>query len=140
MPKAKVKTTENNNSVREFINALHEEQKRKDAFALAEIMKELSGFQPKMWGTAIIGFGTCHFKYESGREGDMPLVGFSPRKGSFSLYLSVKFENRETLLEKFGKHTTSKACIYFKKMADIDVKILKEMITRSLKVKDAGCR
>ncbi len=132
MAKYKAKTTENKNSVKDFIKSVPDEKRQKDATALVKIMKEQTGFEAKMWGPAIIGFGSYHYKYASGHEGDAPLVGFSPRKNEFALYLSSLFDQRDELLKKFGKHKTSKACIYFKKMEDIDVEILKKMITNSL--------
>ncbi|CAN5830339.1 hypothetical protein BH10BAC2_BH10BAC2_21630 [soil metagenome] len=133
MAKATAKTTENDNSVTDFIKSVAEGQKQQDALTITEIMKVASGFEPKMWGPAIIGFGSYHYKYESGREGDAPIVGFSPRKAAFALYLSSKFENREELLNKLGKHTTAKACIYIKKIEDINTDVLKKMITNSVK-------
>lgn len=133
MAKYQAKTTENKNSVSAFIRKISEPQKAADAFELIEIMKKQSGLEPKMWGPAIVGFGTLHFKYDSGHEGDVPLIAFSPRKAGFTLYLSTTFDKKDELLEQFGKHTISKACIYFKKMADINVSVLKKMITASLK-------
>jgi len=95
-------------------------------------MNKATGFEPKMWGTAIIGFGTYHYKYDSGREGDAPLVGFSPRKDALALYFSSEFKDRDELLNKFGKHKTGKACVYIKKLADIDQTILEVMIKNSV--------
>ena len=95
-------------------------------------MKKASGFEPKMWGSAIIGFGSYHYKYESGREGDAPLVGFSPRKSEFALYIA-NFDGKEELLKKFGKHKTAKSCVYIKKLEDIDVEVLKKMTAGSIK-------
>jgi len=95
---------------------------------LLEIFEEASGFEAKMWGASIIGFGKYHYKYASGREGDAPLVDFSPRKAKISLYLDYDGEERDKFLEKFGKHTKSKACIYVNKVPDIDTEVLKEMI------------
>ena len=133
MANAKIQTTENSNSVLDFIQAVPEEQKRLDALELMSIIENQTGFTPKMWGPAIIGFGKYHYVYDSGREGDMPLVAFSPRKTGLVLYLSTKFTDRDNLLEKFGKHTTSKACIYVKKLADIKIDVLKKMIRSSVK-------
>jgi len=130
---AQNKTVETKSSVSAFIKKLPDAQRQKDALAIIEIMKEQSGFEPKMWGPAIIGFGSYHYKYESGREGDAPLVGFSPRKTEFALYLSSQFDKRDELLKKFGKHKTAKACIYIKKIEDIDVTVLKKMIANSFK-------
>ena len=132
MAKTGNKTTENKNSVTDFIKSVPDEQRKKDAFALIEIIKKQSGFEAKMWGSAIIGFGSYHYKYESGREGDAPLVGFSPRKNEFALYIP-NFEKKEELLKEFGKHKTAKACVYIKKVEDINIEVLKKMVTHSIK-------
>jgi hypothetical protein len=133
MAKAKVKTVETKNSVTDFINLIPDETKKSDCFNLIEFMKEQSGFEPKLWGPSIVGFGSYHYKYESGREGEAPIVAFSPRKSEISLYLSSSFENREELLQKFGKHKSAKACIYVKRLEDINISILKKMISLSIK-------
>jgi len=130
---AKNKTTENLLSVDDFVNALKDEAKRKDCFNLIKLMKELTKQEPKMWGPAIIGFGSHHYKYESGREGDSPNIAFSPRVSSIAIYLSANLKDRELLLEKFGKHKTDKGCVHIKTLADIDQDILKEMITNHIK-------
>jgi len=130
---AKNKTTETNESTTDFINTfVEDETKKKDAFELIKIMQEVTHFEPKMWGPSIIGFGSYHYKYASGHEGDAPLVGFSPRKAAISLYINVPTENRDELLSKLGKHKASKGCIYVKKIADIDIEVLKNMISLSL--------
>jgi hypothetical protein len=133
MAKAKAKTTENNASVSDFVKTIPDQQRQKDAQAIIKIMKEQTGFDAKMWGPAIIGFGSYHYIYESGHEGDAPLVGFSPRKSEFAIYLSSKFDNREELLKQFGKHKSAKACLYFKKLEDINVDVFRKMVTNSLK-------
>lgn len=133
MAKAQAKTTENKNSVKAFINKIPDEQRQQDAFAIIDIMQKQSGFEPKMWGPAIVGFGSYHYKYESGHEGDAPLVGFSPRKDAFAIYLTSEFDKREELLKEFGKHKTAKACVYFKKIADINTKVFEKMIANSIK-------
>lgn len=130
---AKNKTTETESSVIDFVNSVEDEVKRNDAFELIKIMQKETGFEPKMWGSAIIGFGSYHYKYESGHEGDAPLVAFSPRKAAISLYLYFYEDNKEELLSKLGKHKASKGCIYIKKLADIDIEILKIMISASVK-------
>ena len=122
------KMKENDNSVIEFIESVESEKKKADAYQLLEMFEKVTGYEAKMWGPSIIGFGSYHYKYESGREGDAPLVGFSPRKAKISLYLAYESEEREKILESFGKHTKSKACIYVNKLADIDTNILKELI------------
>ena len=130
---AKNKTTETNESIVDFIDAfVEDETKKKDAFELVKIMQEVSHFEPKMWGPSIIGFGSYHYKYASGHEGDAPLVAFSPRKAAISLYVYTAPEDRDELLAKLGKHKSSKGCIYVKKLADIDVDVLKNMIALSL--------
>jgi hypothetical protein len=125
---AKNKTTETSKSATDFINAVPDETKRKDSFQIVEMMRKISGFDPKMWGPSIIGFGSYHYKYESGREGDAPMLGFSPRKAEIVLYLALGEDDREKLLKQFGKHKTGKGCIYFKKLEDVNVDVLKEMI------------
>lgn len=129
---AKNKTTETQNSVIDFINTVEDLTKRNDSFELVKLMQEQTGYEPKMWGPGIIGFGSYHYKYASGHEGDAPLVGFSPRKDAISLYLYPSFEHKEELLLKFGKHKAGKGCIYIKKIADIDIEILKKMISYSV--------
>ncbi|CAD0009712.1 DUF1801 domain-containing protein [Flavobacterium chungangense] len=130
---AKNKTTETETSVLDFINTfVDEEAKRNDAFELLKIMQNITGFGPKMWGPSIIGFGSYHYKYASGHEGDSPLVGFSPRKAAISLYIYLS-DNKEELVSKFGKHKAAKGCIYIKKLTDIDLEILKIMISTSVK-------
>lgn len=129
---AKNKTSETLSSVAEFINAIKDEIKRKDSFTLVEVIKKQTGFDPKMWGPGIVGFGSYHYKYDSGREGDSPLVGFSPRAAALTLYLSGNFEKREELLEKLGKHKTGKDCIYIKKLEDVNIETLQKMIANHI--------
>jgi len=131
MPKNKTTETEKNPA--DFLKAVPDESKRKDSQSIAKLFQAETGFKPKMWGPSIVGFGSYHYVYESGREGDMPLVAFSPRKDAIVLYLSAELEGREELLKKFGKHTTGKGCIYIKKLEDVDVDILKKMVTRTVK-------
>jgi len=127
------KTTENTASVADFIDTIDNEAKRDDSRELVQIITGQTGLEARMWGPAIVGFGSYHYKYESGREGDAPLVGFSPRVNAISLYLAADFPGREELLPKLGKHKASVACIYIKKLADVDVEVLKEMVSRSVK-------
>lgn len=129
---AKNKTTENNLSVQDFIETVTDPIKKADSYMLVQIMEETTGLKAKMWGTAIIGFGSYHYRYESGREGDAPMVAFSPRVNAIALYIGASPTVRAALLAKFGKHKTSKSCIYFKKLSDIDIDTLKEMISISL--------
>lgn len=128
----KLKTTENDNSVMEFIEQVESPQKREDAYRLLDIFTETTGYPAKMWGPSIIGFGSYHYKYKSGHEGDAPLVGFSPRKAKISLYMATGDPEREVLLQDFGKHTTGKACVYINKVDDIDVEVLRKMIKQSV--------
>ncbi|MFB4168950.1 DUF1801 domain-containing protein [Virgibacillus sp. JSM 102003] len=127
-----LKTKENDNSVIEFIENVDSIKKREDAYKLLDIFTETTGYPAKMWGPSIIGFGSYHYKYASGHEGDAPLVGFSPRKSKISLYFATGDEEREELLKDFGKHTTGKACVYINKVDDIDVDVLKALISRSI--------
>lgn len=128
-----LKTKENDNSVITFIEAVENVKKREDAYQLLDIFTETTGYQAKMWGTSIIGFGAYHYKYASGHEGDAPLVGFSPRKAKISLYFATGEPTREELLKDFGKHTSGKACVYINKIADIDIEILKALINESMR-------
>ena len=98
-------------------------------------MQNASGEKPKMWGPSIVGFGSCHYKYDSGREGDMPLIGFSPRKAATVLYGLIGFKGADTLLAKLGKHTTGKGCLYIKKLADVDQKVLEALLGKSVAAK-----
>jgi hypothetical protein len=118
---AKNKTTETSQNVFDFINqTVEDEQKKQDSYALIELMESVSGCQAKMWGPSIIGFGSYHYKYESGHEGDSVLIGFSPRKAAISLYVFMGGEENAHLLEGLGKFKMAKSCIYVKKLADID--------------------
>ena len=129
----KLKTKETDHSVIEFIDsAIDNPKKREDAYRLLDIFTETTGYEARMWGPSIIGFGAYHYKYASGHEGDAPLVGFSPRKAKFSLYFAPGDPQREELLKDFGKHTTGKGCVYINKLADIDEEVLKKLITRSV--------
>lgn len=127
------KTTQTTKSVTAFINSDKDEMKRKDSFQLIDIMSGITGFEPKMWGPGIVGFGTYHYTYESGREGDMPIACFSPRTNALVLYLSAGFNKREELLKQLGKHTTGKGCLYVKRLDDINLEVLKKMISASVK-------
>ena len=128
-----LKTKETNSSVIEFIENVESPKKREDAYKLLDIFTEVTGFKAKMWGPSIIGFGTYHYKYESGHEGNAPLVGFSPRKAKISLYFATGDTKRGELLKDFGKHTTGKACVYINKVEDIDVNVLKALINQSIR-------
>lgn len=130
---AKNKTTETAGSVSDFIGGLKGEVKRKDALRLVELITQLTNLEPKMWGTSMIGFGVYHYKYESGHEGDAPVVGFSPRAAALTFYLSGVFERSAALLEKLGKHKTSKGCLYIAKLEDVDIAVLEQIIQEHIK-------
>lgn len=134
MSKYKAKTTETDVNVFRFIAAVPDEQKQKDALALVKLMQDISGFEPKMWGPSIIGFGNYHYVYESGHEGDMPLLAFSPRKAEMVVYIESAFDGREELLQQLGKHKTGKVCLYFKKLHDINTTILTKLLKKSLRL------
>jgi hypothetical protein len=130
----KTKTTGTDINVAEFINEFAgSEQKRKDSLELLRIMEEVSGCKPRMWGPSIIGFGNYHYKYESGHEGDAPLIGFSPRKAAISLYVFTGLEEHEYLLKDLGKFKRGKACIYVNKLSDINLQPLKELTKESIR-------
>ena len=119
-------------SVAAFIDALTDQTRRTDAKALVKLMQNAAGEKPKMWGPSIIGFGSYHYRYDSGREGDMPLIAFSPRKAATVLYNLTGFDEAEALLAKLGKHTTGKGCLYIKKLADVDEKALESLVVQAL--------
>ena len=121
---AKNKTVENEMSVADFIGAIKDDKKQKDCTRLIALIKKQTGLAPKMWGPSIVGFGSHHYKYESGREGDSPDISFSPRASSIAIYLSGNFADRESLLEKLGKHKTDKGCVHIKTLDDVDAAIL----------------
>lgn len=127
-----LKTKQNDNSVIEFIELVDNIKKREDAFRLLDIFTETTGYPARMWGPSMIGFGSYHYKYASGHEGDAPLVGFSPRKSKISLYFAPGDPDREALLEQFGKHTSAKACVYVNKLDDINEDVLRTMIRQSV--------
>lgn len=132
MAKAEAKTKPTVVSAEDFLNTVEDEAKRKDSFEILEMMKKASKEKPVMWGPAIVGFGKYHYKYESGHEGDSCLMGFSPRKGNLTLYVSIGNEKVAELLPKLGKHKTSKgSCLYINKLADVDKKILEKIFSES---------
>ncbi len=130
---AKNKTVETKASVAAFLKTIPEEKKRKDCSAIIDLLTKHTGFPPKMWGTGIVGFGSYHYKYESGREGDAPLSGIASRANSITLYLGSNFDNREALLSKFGKHKASGGCVHIQKLEDIDTGVLIKMVKNSIK-------
>jgi hypothetical protein len=131
MAKTTNKTTETSNSVEDFLNTVADETKRNDCFQLVQLMQQQTGFEARMWGPAIVGFGSYHYKYASGREGDAPLVGFSPRAKEISLYFAQDFTAKEKLLQQFGKHRTGVGCVYIKKLQDINIEVLAQLVKAS---------
>jgi hypothetical protein len=132
MAKAELKTKPNKASVDKFLKAVKDEKRRDDCFQILDIMKKITKEEPIMWGTSIVGFGSYHYKYESGREGDMCITGFSPRKQSLTIYIMPGFERYEKLMKKLGKYTTGKSCLYINKLEDVDLKVLKELISEDV--------
>lgn len=130
---AEVKTKKNNASVAAFLNAIEDRQKRADAKKVAAMMRDATGSRAKMWGTSIVGFGSYHYQYASGREGDWMLVGFSPRKQNLTLYIMPGFKSFDSLMAKLGKHKTGKSCLYINTLADVDEKVLQKLIVQSVK-------
>ena len=125
------KTRRTDASVEEFLTSVESKRRREDGFTLLEMMKEITKLEPEMWGPSIIGFGSYHYKYESGREGEIFLTGFSPRKQRLSLYIMDGFDGREDLLTKLGKHRKSTSCLYINKLADVNIDVLRELVKRS---------
>lgn len=130
----KNKTTETEINAIDFLNSFVEnEQKKQDSFELIELMKKWSGFEPKMWGPTLIGFGSYHYKYASGHEGDSMIIGFSPRKNEFSLYVVAPEKDYGPLLDGLGKYKMGKACIYFKKLSDLNLNALEAICKETIK-------
>jgi hypothetical protein len=129
---SKLKTQKTDASVEEFLNSVTNEKKREDSFAILDLMREVTGEEPSMWGTSIVGFGAYRHKYESGREGEWPVVGFSPRKQNLTLYIMTSFDEYKSLLSDLGRHKTGKACLYINKLEDVDQDVLRELIERSV--------
>lgn len=133
MPKFEPKTRETDASVEDFLNAVENKQRRDDGFQLLEMFSRLTGEKPRMWGTAIIGFGRVMLKYSDGSELDWPKVSFSPRKQNLTLYVSTGTDKQKKLLEKLGKHSTSVACLYIKRLSDVEVSVLEKVIADAYK-------
>ena len=127
------KTTATTSNVFDFVASVDDEQKRADSVTLIEMMRDVTGHEPVMWGPSIIGFDTYHYKSEAGREGDMCAIGFSPRKAALTIYIYEGFNEHGDLLAKLGKHTTSMGCLYIKKLSDIDTDVLRELVARVYK-------
>ncbi len=128
-----MKTVPTDSDVEKFLAAIENDQRRKDSLEILEIMKDITGEKAVMWGPSIVGFGEYHYKYDSGREGDMFISGFSPRKQSLTVYVMPGFDRFEELMSKIGKHKTGKSCLYLKKLDDIDRSVLRELIDTSYK-------
>ncbi|HQV33170.1 MAG TPA: DUF1801 domain-containing protein [Calditrichia bacterium] len=128
MSQAQNKTVPNSHSVDAFLQTVDDEKKRADCFRILDMMGEITGEPPVMWGGSIVGFGTYHYKYESGREGDMLMTGFSPRKSNLTLYIMPGFGRYAELMDKLGKYKTGKSCLYIKRLADVDEAVLRELI------------
>jgi len=128
------KTRETAASVEEFLNGIENRTRREDGLAMLDLMREVTGEEARMWGGSIVGFGSYHYVYESGREGDAMLTGFSPRKQNLAIYVMPGFSAYDSLLDKLGKHKTGKSCLYINKLADVDLKVLKTLVRRSVQV------
>lgn len=133
---AEIKTKPTASSVGSFIEAVPEEQKRKDSLILVKLMEKLTGEKPQMWGSSLIGFGNKRYKSPSGREVDWFRIGFSPRKAALSIYLTLNATAREKHLEKLGKYKSDGGCIYIKRLEDVDIKVLEKMLREALNEKD----
>ncbi len=130
---AELKTKPTKANVSQFLKGIEDEQKRRDAREVLALMKEITGKRPKLWGTSIVGFGTYHYKYQSGREGDWPVTGFSPRKQNLTIYIMPGFSRYPSLMKKLGKYKTGKSCLYLKKLEDVDLKVLRQLVSQSVK-------
>ena len=129
---SELKTKRNKGDVEAFLSSIPNEKKRQDSFTILELMKQVTGAEPEMWGESIVGFGSYHYKYASGREGDWFVTGFAPRKQNLTLYIMSGFDSYNQLLSKLGKHSTGKSCLYIKKIEDVDMDVLKELVKQSV--------
>lgn len=129
---AELKTKKTKASVAAFLNKISSEQRRKDCETVLGLMREATGEEPKMWGSSIVGFGTYKYRYESGREGEWPIIGFSPRKTDLTLYIMPGSDKFESLMGKLGKFKTGKSCLYIKKLDDVELPVLKKLINKSV--------
>ena len=132
MSKSDLKTKPNKLNVDEFLNEISDDKKQKDCFQVVELMSQVTKSKPIMWGPSIVGFGNYHYRYESGREGDWFLTGFSPRKQNLTLYIMSGFKEYGKLLSKLGKYKTGKSCLYIKSLEDIDIQTLKKLLVKSV--------
>jgi hypothetical protein len=129
---AELKTKRNKGDVEAFLNSVPDEKKRRDSFTILELMKQVTGQEPEMWGDSIVGFGSYHYKYESGREGDWFVTGFSPRKQNLTIYIMSGFDEYDNLMSRLGKYKTGKSCLYIKKIDDVDQDVLQELVKKSV--------
>ena len=129
---AELKTKRNKGDVEAFLKGVPDEKKRQDSFIILDLMKQVTGEEPVMWGDSIVGFSSYHYKYASGREGDWFVTGFSPRKQNLTLYIMSGFDKYDQLLGKLGKHSTGKSCLYIKKIEEVDIDVLKELVQKSV--------
>lgn len=127
-----LKTQPNQADVTVFLNGVSDERKRQDCFTILEMMTQVTGKEPTMWGPSIVGFGNYHYKYATGREGDWFLTGFSPRKQNLTLYIMAGFDQYDELLARLGKYKTGKSCLYIKKLTDVDQTVLRELVKLSV--------
>jgi len=130
---AELKTKPTKVDVEKFLKSVIDKKRQEDLFEILELMKKITKEEPTMWGPSIVGFGSYHYKYESGREGDMCITGFSPRKQSLTLYIMSGFKKYHELMKKLGKYRTGKSCLYINKLEDVDLKVLKTLITESVR-------
>ena len=135
---AEAKTGKTKASVKAFLDAVTDDQRRADALLLKRMMGRITGKRAAMWGDSIVGFGSYRYEYASGRSGDWPLTGFSPRKGAMSIYVMSGFGGQDALLKRLGKFKTGKACLYVKRLEDVDLAVLEQLITRSVAAKAPG--
>jgi len=129
---AELKTQKNEASVEDFLNSVAHEKRRSEGFAVLELMREVTGLEPAMWGASIVGFGSYHYTYASGRDGEWMLAGFSPRKRNMTLYIMDGFDQYDELLSRLGKFRTGKSCLYINKLEDVDTQVLRELIRQSV--------
>ena len=129
---AELKTQENDASVDDYLNSVEDEKKRAASFQIKELMEVVTGEEARMWGDSIVGFGHYRYQYASGREGEWMLTGFAPRKRNLTLYIMSGFDEYDDLLEKLGKHSTGKSCLYINKLEDIDLDVLRELVNKSV--------
>jgi Domain of unknown function (DU1801) len=130
---AELKTKPTEESVEKYLKGIADPVKRQDSLTVLKLMTEITGQKPKMWGTSIVGFGSYHYEYASGQKGDWPIIGFSPRKQNLTLYVLNGSAGEDELLQKLGKHSTGKYCLYIKRLGDVDLPTLKKLIKQSFK-------